>query len=358
MTTTWQTPFVAALLAANLLLAACSGSSSGETTPPPTATRTYAMGFSWFPPRPDQDLALQVADRAAAHADGALILVSPPWAQLLAGTAADALVRANEQGQAGLFRAKGLPIVVSIDPTDGTDRSKDAPALVTAGRSLAEPQVQRLYRDYVAAIDNLLHPEVLSIASETNLVRALARPELYAGLVQAANDAAADLRASGGGRNLIVTVQVDAAWGPGPPGSYVGIAQDRRDFAFIGALGLSSYPHLAGYADPESIPDDYYRRLVADAPLPLLVIEGGWPSDAASGSSPELQRRYLRRQAMLLDGVRAVGWFQISFTDLDVAAWPFDVAAFSRLGLVDTALEAKPALADWDEILHRRRQLN
>ncbi|MCC7143875.1 MAG: hypothetical protein IT349_17390 [Candidatus Eisenbacteria bacterium] len=339
-----------------LLSFACSDSENPPAPPVPDGTRTYAMGFSWFPPRPELSLALEVADLVAEHADAALILVSPPWRALIEGASAEALVRGNELGQADLFRGKGLPIVVSIDPTDGTNRALDAPELRALGRSLTETSIQELYRDYVLAIDRLLHPDVMTIASETNLVRALS-PGLYAGVVRAANDAATALRASGSGLNVATTVQVEVAWGR-PEGEFIGIAQDRADFPFIHALGLSSYPRLAGFAEPDSIPDDYYLRLVASSPLPLLMIEGGWPSDTASGSSPELQRRYLRRQSVLLDGVRAVGWFQINFTDLDAAHWPPEVGPFTRLGLVDTSLAAKPALADWDQILLRRRTLD
>ena len=37
-------------------------------------------------------------------------------------------------------------------------------------------------------------------------------------------------------------------------------------------------------------------------------------------------------------------WFQITFTDLDTGALPAGIAPFASLGLVDTELQAKPAL--------------
>ena len=334
------------------------GSSQPAPTPAPTpAPRTYAMGFSWFPPRPDLALALQVADLAAMHSDAALILTSVPWDALLDGQSADAVVRGNVLGLAAHYRGLGLPIVVSIDPSNGLDRASDAPALVARARSLAEPAIQQLYRAYVVAVDALLQPNILSIASETNLVRSVARAPLYAGLVQGARDAVADLRAAGSRTDLIVTVQVEAAWGRAQPGgTFIGVDRDRTDFPFIGAFGLSSFPHLAGFTDPDQLPLDHYTRLVVAAPLPLLVIEGGWPSDAASGivSSPQMQQRYLLRQAQLLDAARAVAWFQINFTDLDETQYP-GTRLFARLGLVDTALAPKPALGDWDAIRSRMR---
>ena len=129
------------------------------------------------------------------------------------------------------------------------------------------------------------------------------------------------------------------------------------DFPFIEALGLSSYPYLGGYTQPENIPLAYYSRLVADEPLPEVVLEGGWPSVAAGGvsSTPELQARYIRRHAEILDAAQAAAVFQITFTDLDLSASPpppgSALPLFAHLGLVDTALAPKPALAVWDSVL-------
>jgi hypothetical protein len=247
---------VALVLAACIGLAACSDSSdpAPPAPAPAEATRKFAMGFSWLPPRPDPALAKQVAELTLAHSDAALILVSPPWQALLDGVPADTAVRETVLPLAEYYRSKGLPIVVSIDPTNGFDRSRDADELARNGRSLAEPPVQQLYRGYVRAVDALLRPEILCIASETNLVRAKAAA-LYAGLVQAARDVAAELRAVGSGHNLVITVQVEEAWGAGRV-AYQGIAQDRIDFAFANAIGLSSYPYLGGFTEPETVPID------------------------------------------------------------------------------------------------------
>jgi hypothetical protein len=252
-------------------------------------------------------------------------------------------------------------VIVSVDPTNGLDRSADDPALVAAGRSLVEPEIQMLLRHYVTAMDTLVRPDYLSFSSETNLVRAAAPPDLYAALVQVANDAASDVRAVDGAVQLYSTVQVEVAWGRlGAPGAYVGIDQDRSDFPFLDALGLSSYPYLGGFAEPESIPIDYYTRLVENDPLPMMVIEGGWSSVTVTlPTSPDHQRRYIVRHSQLLDEADAVAWFQITYTDIDLAAWPQPPGAplslFAYLGLVDKDFNAKPALSAWDAIFHRPR---
>jgi len=148
---------------------------------------------------------------------------------------------------------------------------------------------------------------------------------------------------------------VETAWGGLQGGSFEGIAGDRADFPFIEALGLSSYPYLGGYVEPAAIPDDYFSRLVAGDPLPVLVLEGGWPSVTvgAVAGTPAMQADYIRRMDTLLGATEAAGWFQITFTDLDLAAWPAGLAPFAHNGLVDVDLEAKPALAAWSALLGR-----
>jgi hypothetical protein len=143
----------------------------------------------------------------------------------------------------------------------------------------------------------------------------------------------------------------------------VGIDQDLRDFPFVNLLGLSSYPYLGGFKDPNQIPLDYYKRVRGSTVLPLMVVEGGWPSASVRGmfsSSPAMQARYITRQSQLLDEAKAIGVFRLSFTDLDLASFPKPIPAilplFATLGLVDANLKPKPALATWDTIFARRLQ--
>lgn len=346
-----------AAAAALIALLLVGGGCRHKHRAPSLPARTYRMGFSWFPPRPELPLALEVIDAFRPHADCALILVSPPWTQLLAGADAATLVAGNELGLANHYRDLGLPIVVSIDPTNGFDRSADAPELEDANRSLAEPAVQQLFVDYAVAMATQLQPDYLSLASETNLVRARAQAPLYDGLRAAANTAAATIAPAAPAVHLFVTVQVEVAWGL-PGSSFVGIGDDLAAFPFTTAIGASSFPYLAGIADPEDLPADYFSRIAAGTDLPLLVIEGGWPSVAVAGITSDAaeQSRYVARAADLLDMAQAIAWFQISFTDLDVAAYSADVVSFADLGMVTTTLDAKPALTGWDAEFARPRR--
>lgn len=349
------------LVLASALWLQCSDDNSGPTGPglPP---RTYVMGFSGIPPRPDINLTIQTINLWATRADAALILSEPPWASLIAGAAPDSLVRADQLGLANYYRSKGLRIIASVDPTNGLDRASDSQPLVDAGRSLTEPAIQQLYRRYVTALDTIVHPEYLSVASETNLIRAIAPSSLYAAVVAAGNGAAADVRAVDPTVKIFGTVQVEVAWGKlVPNGSFVGVDQDRTDFPFLQVLGLSSYPYLGGFTDPDGVPTDYYSALTTGNPLPEMVIEGGWPSDSAGvAGTPEKQERYIARHEAILDRAQAIGWFQITFTDLDVANFPVppgtSLGPFAHLGLVDKDLAPKPALAEWDAAFRRPRE--
>jgi hypothetical protein len=336
-----------------VLLGACGDDPGGPGGP----RRGFRMGFAELPPRPDTALVLPTLELWTPRADAGLVQLGIPWAVLLAGTAPAAEVRAARLPLATYYRSKGLVVAVTLDVTNGLDRASEAPELVALGRSIADTAVQRLYREYVAAVDSIMHPEYLSLAAETNLIRVAAPDSVYQAVVAMANDAWGERDAAGSASRYMISVQVEVAWNRlgGPPGAYIGIAQDRADFPFLDALGISSYPYLAGFEHPDSIPLDYYSRLVAGAPLPIVVLEGGWSSVTVGSTttSPAEQAAYLDRQALLLSPVEAAILFQITFTDLEVAAWPPGVLPFAYLGLVDSAFTPKPALAAWDSLFVR-----
>jgi hypothetical protein len=319
------------------------------------------MGFSDFPPRftaNDYNASLAAW---LPRADGAVIHVSPPWTALITGAKADSAVIATQGSIVGAYRARGLAIFVTIDVTDGLNRSAEAPELVALGRSITEPAIQRLYRNYVIAFDTLVRPEYLGLAAETNLIRDAAPASLYNAVVQMTNDAAQDLHAIDPSRPLYVSVQVEDAWGLlGGPVAFRGIGRDLLEFPFVTALGFSSYPYLGGFTDPADLPDDYYSRLGTGA-MPVMIVEGGWASASAPGftSDPAKQARYLDRQRTLLESVHAVGLFQLTFADIDTTGMHLPpgsiIPLFTSLGVVDPDLNAKPALAVWDSLFARHR---
>lgn len=335
------------------------GSSGGTPSPSPApgATRSWKMGFSPNPPRFTIQSVLQGVDLWSQRAEFAIIHEELPWTDLLAGMSPDAILDRDKVQLVAYFRAKGLRLIFMGDLDDGLDRSQEAPQLRAAGRSITEPAVQQLYRDYMLAVDRKLQPELLGLVAECNLIRAVGS-RLYPAVRQTANDTAAALRAAGSNTPLTASVQVDLAWGRGGNNIYVGVETDFADFPFIQTLGLSSYPYF-GWPQPEDLPLDYYQRLLNGRNLPTMVLEGGWTSTSVGSvtSSAEQQARYITRHADLLDAVGAKGWMQLQFADIDMASFPPPVPPnlplFVSIGLTDSNFAAKPALAAWDA-LHAR----
>lgn len=338
---------------------------SSATTIEPLPARTYRMGFSSTPPRLTVESVIATLEAWTKHGDIALMNQGIPWRALLADTSAAFLVRRELKDIADYYRSHSLPLIVELDVTDGLSRDKEASELVALGRSIGEPAVQAKYRQYVAAIDTILHPEYLGLAMETNLVRAIAPAGVYAAMRTMVNAAAGDLAARASPAKRFISVQVETAWGRLPDvGHFVGIDVDRADFPFMQAIGLSSYPFLAGFAQPEDVPLEYYSRITESGTtkLPMLVVEGGWSSASVTGvtSSPEKQARWIKRQMLLADRGVLAAVTQITFTDFDASTYPAPPGSilplFESLGLVDIDLKPKPALLEWDKAFVRPLQ--
>ena len=338
-------------------LIGCGGDPNGPDDDP---VRTWRMGFGAMAPRPTVEDVLATIDAWSPRADAAIMHVGVPWGEMLDGRSAVDHVEGELAGLAALYRSRDLMILFMADPTDGLAREKEAPDLVARGRSIAEPGIRALYYDWIDAVTSLVAPDYLGLAAETNLIRTIAPAATSDALVAMTDSAARRVASRADAPTLFVSVQVETAWGRlAGDGGYAGIGQDLVDFPYIELLGLSSYPYLGGFAEPAQIPLDYYARLHDDAGLPVMVVEGGWPSTSSTmpgftfESSPAEQAAYIRRQARLLDEADAIGVFQLTFTDLDLDAYPPGPAIlplFASLGLADTELQPKPALAAWDSV--------
>src|ERR1700741_1742658 len=176
--------------------------------------RTFRMGFSAIPPDSTQRSTFASLNAWTTRADAAIMHISVPYKALLTGTSASTYVSTVDLPLANFYRAKNLMVVITVDVTNGLDRSAEAPDLVAMNRSITEPAVQQVYRQYVQALVSQIHPTYLGLAAETNLIRATAPAAVYTALVQMANAAAADVRAMPGPLpRLYVSVQADYAWG-------------------------------------------------------------------------------------------------------------------------------------------------
>jgi len=332
------------------------------------ATRTYRMGFQNSAPRLDSlDLFIQSLNLWTQRADAAMITTEVPWTELLAGGSVNDHVINNYKTLVDIYRDKKFKVWIYIDPQNGLDRTSDAVALQEAGKSIADADMQLLYKKFAIAMDSILKPDHLGLALETNLIRDAASASIYNGVKQAANATAQAVRNRNATVPLSISVQADHAWGKLVGGTYKGVVQDFIDFPFIEEVGISSYPYF-GFDKPTDIPTNYYSRLLEGKNLPVFITEGGWTSASVTTStnsfisSPELQRDYIAHHSLLLDEVNATAVFQLLFTDLDIAALPPSVPAsigyFAYLGLVDINLLPKPGLATWDEQFNNRKLIS
>ena len=349
------------LLGCSMLLSCLPAAHAGSRTATDDGARSWAMGFGLVPPRPDVPTAVRLIDSMSSRAEIAAIHEELPWADLLAGTSVDTILDRDKADLIRYLRSKGLKIYLMADPNDGLSRGEEAPRLRALGRHLAEPDVQAAYRRYVTAFVRRFQPEFVGLAAETNLVRRLAPASLYAAVRRVAADTAAELRAQGSTAQILSSVQVETAWGRlASDGAYAGIEQDFADFAFADMLGLSAYPYLGGFAEPESIPDNYFSRLLNGRRTPVMIVEGGWSSVGAGPirSTPALQARWLTRLVQLADSVAAGALIQLLFADLDLDSFPgprpANLPLFIHIGLTDADFHAKPAMYEWDR-LHRRK---
>jgi hypothetical protein len=346
----------------SMLVSGCNNGVDRGGDPGPVGTRTYRMGFSGYPPRFDVALAITAINMWSQRADAAIMSYEPPWDSLLAGVPPESLIVHDNLALANYYRTKGHSLWVYLDPENGLNRAAESDALVRHGRSITELPVQQLYRRYALAVDSILRPDHIGLALETNLIRGIAPDSLYQAIKSIVNSTANDIAGRDSVVKLSISVQVDYAWGRFADSVYRGVETDFADFPFLRELGLSSYPYLAGFVNPEDIPPDYYSRVRNGRTIPLMVTEGGWTSASlgAIQSSPEKQARYISRQMKLLDSARAIAVFQLTFTDIDLAASPPPpgsiIGLFAYLGLVDINLKPKEALSVWDMNYRRPRK--
>ncbi|HEU4366145.1 MAG TPA: hypothetical protein VFT13_11855, partial [Candidatus Krumholzibacteria bacterium] len=169
-----------ALAFAIVLAVACS---EDATAPPAEVpTRSYRMGFSGIPPRAELPLAIAAIDMWSTRADAAIMSFELPWDSLLAGVPPETLVVRDQAGLANYFRYKGHELWIYLDPANGLNRAGESDALVAAGRSIQEPEIQQMFRRYAVVIDSIVRPAHLGLALETNLIRGLAPVPLYAAI--------------------------------------------------------------------------------------------------------------------------------------------------------------------------------
>src|ERR1700730_16811603 len=147
--------------------------------------RSYRMGFQNYAPRLDFNLYIQTLNLWVQRADAAMITTEVPWDSLFSGVTPENYVINNYKGLVDYYRSKNFKLWVYIDPENGLNRGSDAIALIALGKSIAQTNVQKIYRRFAVVMDSILRPEHLGLALETNLISGAAPDSIYQGIKQA-----------------------------------------------------------------------------------------------------------------------------------------------------------------------------
>ena len=329
------------------------------------APRTYLMGFSVIPPRPDLATAVRSLD-----CRGPSVPMRRSCTSTSRGRSFSPVIRLKT-------RCAAMESISSTTIDRSTEahrhdrrhqwaRSRERVTALLSQRTGAstEPSIQRLYRNYVRALVDKLHPDYLGLAAETNLIREIAPRPVYDAVVRMTNDAANDVRAKHPAAllPLYVSVQVETAWGKlGKQRTFAGIDQDLRDFPFMNVIGLSSYPYLGGFKNPEEIPLDYLQSGERFTKTPGDGSRGrdGHQSRRAEcfRLRPRCRRGTLRARrscsTQRTPSLRSSSRSPISIWATFPKPVPAILPLFATLGLVDANLQPKPALKTWDEVFAR-----
>jgi hypothetical protein len=337
-----------------------AGCESDDSPTRPSGTpRTYSMGWSPSPLRPDINAFFAVVDSMADVSDVAILQQPVPWPELLSGAPMDSIVtdRANV---AAYLRNFEMDIVFLVDPLDGLDRRKEDPGLTGLGRSILEPEIRAIHEEWVRRIATRIRPAYLGLASEINTLAARGDSALNAEITGLVNTLAPQIRAASPNTRVFVSFQADEALGliPDPGFDHFALI-DAYD---IDALGLSSYP-VFFFDTPADMPDDYFGPFRDATGVPLLLVEGGWSSARTQllDGTPQEQAEFFTRFETYLDAVDAELFVLLNFTDIDVPSLGLDpdraagLSNFAHMGIMDVDLNRKPAYAEWTRIFSRPR---
>ncbi len=334
--------------------AACQRSSSQGALPttarpsPQGPPRSFALGFSSFPPEPTQSSYDATFALAASASDVILIQRTPPWAEMLAGQPSAATVQSTKR-ETQLARAYGLRLFVAIDPTDsaqGRQRLAGLPSdLRDAG--FADPKVRQAFITYARYIATNYRPAFLALGVEINSYER-ANQQDFERFVQVYHEAYAAVKEISPDTLVFTTFQLEEMQGLLP----INNAQPPQWFLIkrfepqLDILAVSTYPSTA-YNSLDLLPAAYLAQLSNYTTKPIAIAGTGYPSETTGTNvpgSPQQQTNYLRR---VLDNAQQLAMpFVIWFVSQDPPlATDQSLARLQSMGLRSSDGGRKPA---WD----------
>jgi hypothetical protein len=305
-------------------------------------TRKMYLGFSSILNTTDnQNDAIASYDIAAQNSEYLMISTNVNWTGYLLGwqnVGEDSIFNS-----AKLFdyiaRIYGLKIYVSIDPLEGTDRSRIDQSIPYEDKNFANEDVRISYKNFVQRVVSELNPDYLTLGLEVNTYYN-SNPADFENFVSLYNETYDLVKQPG------MKIAPSFQWDEVKHNSeYVvfDYFKDKSDY-----MGLSTYPRV-NYATPQDIPIDYYSSISQYTNKPIVITESGWPTDStAFPSSEEAQAEFLDFLLTEMDQLNTelvVWWFM---HDWEYGGYPGS-DFFKSMGLLKSDGLAKQAWSIWKE---------
>jgi len=358
---------IVVLALALCLLGACGNGSSSGSLPGPTVTRptpsgdlrTVRLGLSTLPPEETNDAVIGAFATIAQYADVALIQRPPPWADFLPGAQVSAATTETTRFETTLLdQYKGLKRFYAIDPTDSVvqrARIANLPSSIDPQAGFNDPSLRAAFLSYTAYVVKNYKPDYLALGVEINMLyeRAPAQFDAFVSLYKEAYDVA---KAASPKTKVFPTFQLEdleGMFGDIHPPHWEVIDRFRGK---MDALGISTYPFLAGIRSSADLPADYYSQLKDHYSGEILVAEAGYASAPVEGQvnvgTEEDQQAFVVR---LLNDAQANGFsLVVWYAALDpVFATRGAESVFKDIGLRKSDGSNKLAWGTWEEWARR-----
>lgn len=375
---------IALVLAATSLLAACGGSSSGgggdqNPPPPPAPTRSFYMGFTPWPYDATQAAVDDVNQRIQDNGDivDHHIMVGVPWEEALQGLPYHPNVDADLTARVQMVQP-GKEVFLAIDSLSsvrdamaenwGANINEPLPPPWDT-RTFADAEVATAYLNFSLDLIARFDPAYFNYGTEISELM-LNDPAAFDDYVIFAEAVYNGIKAQH--PNLPVFVSI-AFKSPGSAEMTTIAAGFERIRDYVDIVGISTYPYVffdhVDKGDPDNLPADWLNQVTTLAQgKPVAITETGWiaedlviPSFGVNVPSTEaFQEAYASRLLSEADALNAefVIWWTVN--DFD-ALWngvlmQDPVASIWRdIGLYDEALQARPALGEWQSWLVKER---
>ena len=313
-------------------------------------------------------------DLIAHHLDDGV-----PWAEALAATPFPPKVRENLAYRAAQSDNRTIylamtPIAIGRDGLAG-DWGEQSNAQRTGpwtGKDFDDPDVITAYANFCERLIELFHPAFVTYGIEVNVLLEK-NPRSFDRYVEMTRRVYTQLKAKHPDLPLILSIQLET-YMKAPREQEAAI---RQLLPYTDFIAVSSYPYGAAdgngrtYADPSTLPRDWFRRIAALAPdKPFAVAETGFQAEdfvlggqVAIPGNARWQARYVRwlfREADALNA-RFVVWFvprdyDLLWERLERMGLPELFKSWRDTGLRDEHGHDRPSLRIWDAWLtvHRR----